>query len=456
VNFEGQAGIRVCLFCGEGKLERDKTEQERKNRIEALSAQVMKLARDSIIMHLRFLDTAMAQLIPRPGKVQGCMAYDGNYLYYDPVFVLQKYQEEPASIARMYLHTLLHLIFYHSFRYDKVEREYWDMAADVAVESAILEITPPAIALRRDEEAARKLHWMKKDAGGLTAEKIYRLFKRDGIGPLERGELKMLFCRDAHMYWAKREELSVSQEQWKKISERVKTDLKTFSRDKNRSESLEKNLAEATRERYDYGELLRRFTVMGEDVRVNEDEFDYIYYTYGLSVYGNLPLVEPLEYREEHKVKEFVIVLDTSASCRGPVIRGFLRKTYSILKGTENFFHTINVHILQCDNEVRSDTKLTCQDDFERFMEKGTLSGFGATDFRPAFSYVEELREAGEFENLKGLLYFTDGYGIYPERMPDYDVIFAFLDDDDNRAAPPPWAVSVTLYEEMLGEEEQR
>ena len=158
--------------------------------------------------------------------------------------------------------------------------------------------------MRQDEERARKLHWMKMDAGGLTAEKIYRYFKRSGMGPLEKQELTALFFQDTHMYWRSQEEISISQEQWKKISERVKTDLKTFSQDKNHSESLEKNLAEATRERYDYGELLRRFTVMGEDIRVNEDEFDYIYYTYGLSVYGNLPLVEPLEYKEEHKVKE--------------------------------------------------------------------------------------------------------------------------------------------------------
>ncbi len=415
----------------------------------------MKLARDSIIMHLRFLDTAMAELTAQPGKVQGCMACDGRHLYYDPVFVLQKYQEEPNSITHMYLHVLLHCIFYHGFQYDKLEQEYWDMAADLAVENTILEIGFPDIALRQDEEARRKLHWMKIDAGGLTAEKIYRYFLLNGMGPLERQELTALFYKDAHSYWRGQEELTVTMEQWKKISERVKTDLKTFSQDKNRSESLEKNLAEATREKYDYGELLRRFTVMGEDVRINEDEFDYVYYTYGLSVYGNLPLVEPLEYKEEHKIKEFVIALDTSASCRGPVVRGFLRKTYSILKGTENFFHKINVHIVQCDNEIQSDTKITCDEDFDLFMREGKLHGFGATDFRPVFSYIDELRRKDEFENLRGLIYFTDGYGIYPEKMPDYDVIFAFLDEDDNRQDPPPWAIAVTLYDDMFEEEKE-
>ena len=63
---------------------------------------------------------------------------------------------------------------------------------------------------------------------------------------------------------------------------------------------------------------------------------------------------------------------------------------------------------------------------------------------------MEVLREQREFENLKGLIYFTDGYGIYPEKMPDYQVIFAFLEEDENRAPVPPWSMKVILEEETL------
>ena len=426
--------------------------EERQQKIEALAAQVMGLARDNMIMHLRFLDTATASLRPVPGRVSDGVACDGTFLYYDPAYVLRTYRKEPPSIARILLHALLHCIFYHSFRYDAVEREYWDVAADMAVENTILELDLPSLSLSEDEQARKKLYWMKKDAGGLTAEKIYRYFKLNGMGPGEKKELHELFYKDDHFLWEKAEELTVTMEQWKKISQRVKTDLKTFSKGKNNAESLEENLAEANREKYDYAELLRRFSVMGESIQVNPDEFDYIYYTYGLSTYGNMPLVEPLEYKEAHKVKEFIIALDTSASCRGPVVKGFLKKTYGILKGTENFFQKINVHIIQCDNEIQSDTKITCDADFDRFLREGKLKGFGSTDFRPVFSYIQSLRDAGEFENLKGLIYFTDGYGVYPEVMPDYDVIFAFLNDDDNRMAPPPWAIQVVLYEDMEDE----
>lgn len=193
-----------------------------------------------------------------------------------------------------------------------------------------------------------------------------------------------------------------------------------------------------------------RFTVSAEEIRLSEEEFDYIYYSYGLEHYGNLPLIEPLEYRESQKVREFVIAIDTSASCSGRAVAAFLRKTYSLLKDRESFFEKINVHILQCDAQVHNDEKVTNEEELEEFLCRGKLTGFGATDFRPVFDYVETLREQKEFENLKGLIYFTDGYGIYPEKMPDYQVIFAFLEEDENRAPVPPWSMKVILEEEIL------
>ena len=40
---------------------------------------------------------------------------------------------------------------------------------------------------------------------------------------------------------------------------------------------------------------------MREEPRLDPDEFDLGYYSYGLRTYGNLPLIEPLESREAKK-----------------------------------------------------------------------------------------------------------------------------------------------------------
>lgn len=427
------------------------------SKILALANQILNLAHDDLLMHLRFFDTALAQLKRKERAKTGCLATDGQTLFFDPVYVLKAYQDNPKYITRSYLHILLHCIFSHSFQYDKLDTEKWDLAVDIAVENVILDMRLDSVFLEQDADAARKLNILREDIGTLTAERIYRYFRHNPVTSGEKQELTALFAKDIHSLWRTadanvQEQLEITEEQWKKISERVKADLKSFTKNKNGSESLEKNLEETTRDRYDYSDILRRFTVMGEDITVNDDEFDYIYYTYGLEHYGNLPLIEPLEYKEANKVREFVIAIDTSASCRGPIVKAFLKKTYSILKGSENFFHRINVHIIQCDNQVQSDTKITNDEDFDAFLQYGKLTGFGATDFRPVFDYIEKLQEQGEFENLKGLIYFTDGYGVYPRRMPDYDVIFAFLDEDENRAPVPPWSMKVVLEEEQLEE----
>ena len=110
------------------------------------------------------------------------------------------------------------------------------------------------------------------------------------------------------------------------------------------------------------------------------------------------------------------------------------------------------MHIIQCDSEVRQDTKITKREEFDEFMAHGKLTGFGSTDFRPVFAYVEALKEKQEFDQLKGLLYFTDGYGIYPEQMPAYDVAFVFLHEDDNAPKVPPWAIRIVLEEEEFEE----
>lgn len=428
----------------------EKEQAQRRERAEELAGQVIQLARDSIVVNLRFLDAALSRIKTEIRHGLGGAYAAGNQLYYDPFWLLKKYQEESGYPVRLYLHVLFHHVFYHNFAYEEKNEELWDLSSDAAVENVILEMNLPMGKLETDAEAGNKLHYMKEDVGKLTAERIYRYLKNNPLSSEERGQWNRLFYKDAHSFWRKQENLEITQEQWKKISERIKADVKSFSKDKNSSESLEKNLAEATKERYDYGELLRRFTVMGENMQVNDDEFDYIYYTYGLSEYKDMPLVEPLEYKDAKKVKEFVIAIDTSASCRGETVKQFIRKTYSILKGTEHFFQKINVHIIQCDNDVRNDTKITCQEDFEVFMKNGRLKGFGSTDFRPTFEYVDNLLAEGEFENLKGLIYFTDGYGIYPSRMPDYDTVFVFLDDNEERPEIPAWAVPVALNEDDI------
>jgi len=244
---------------------------------------------------------------------------------------------------------------------------------------------------------------------------------------------------------------------WERITRRAQVDIETTSRQHgNQKGGLQQNLNQINREKYNYASFLQRFSVLGEVMQINDDEFDPIFYTYGLRLYHNLPLIEPLEYKEVKRVKEFVIAIDTSGSVQGKVVQAFIQKTYNLLKQTENFFTRINIHIIQCDTAIQQDIKLTTTEEMEQYIKTMTLHGFGGTDFRPVFDYVDKLIVEHEFENLRGLIYFTDGYGVYPTRKPAYDTAFVFLDEDYlETPTVPTWAIKLILSSDDVMEKTQ-
>ena len=241
------------------------------------------------------------------------------------------------------------------------------------------------------------------------------------------------------------------EQDWKNISERMQTDMETTSKAQgDKAGGMMQQLRGLNREHYDYTAFLKKFAVMGETMKVNDDEFDYIFYTYGLKLFGNMPLIEPLEYIEVKRIREFVIAIDTSGSTSGELVQKFLQKTYNILKNTESFFSKINLHIIQCDAAIQEAVKITSREEMDEYLKTLNIKGLGGTDFRPVFSYVDELIAKHEFSNLKGLVYFTDGYGIFPERKPGHETAFVFLREGYDIPGVPPWAIKLILEKDEI------
>ena len=101
---------------------------------------------------------------------------------------------------------------------------------------------------------------------------------------------------------------------------------------------------------------------------------------------------------------------------------------------------------------VQNDQKITDEKELKEYMEHLELIGEGGTDFRPAFEYVNQLIEQGEFYHLKGLIYFTDGKGTYP---PSYETAFIFMQEEYEDIDVPPWAVKLIVDAEDLDEGEE-
>lgn len=66
------------------------------------------------------------------------------------------------------------------------------------------------------------------------------------------------------------------------------------------------------------------------------------------------------------------------------------------------------------------------------------------------FAYIDDLIATHRFTELKGVIYFTDGQGIYPQKMPLYQTAFVFMDDGAEEQEVPPWAMKLVLDEEDL------
>ena len=192
--------------------------------------------------------------------------------------------------------------------------------------------------------------------------------------------------------------------------------------------------------RYDYHRFLRQFATLQEEQELDLESFDPVQYQFGMEHYGNIPLIEPLEYREVHRLSELVIAIDTSGSCDVETVTQFLQETYAILSDQENFFRKMKVYLIQCDCCIEQVQVIHSREEWEKYSRSIAVHGRGGTDFTPVFRYVEELRRKKELSNLRAMIYFTDGDGIYPRIAQDYETAFVFVKRTEGMHQVPKWA----------------
>lgn len=447
-------------------------EQEKQKKTEKIAAGILQMAKNKLLVNMRFMDLSLNQfkVFPKP-ELTPFTASDGQIYIYDPEHILKAYMLDENLPIRNFLHTVLHCVFKHFFVNTLVNQEMWNLACDIAVESAINDLDLNYLNIGKAKEQIQFFHLFQKKIQTISAEKIYSYFLSEKLSDDLVERLSLLFKGDDHFLWYLTEEQKKKRglyggpdenavipvervwlvDGWAGIALRMQTELEVFVKGRGTEAGLlTQNLKEVNRERYDYTEFLKKFAVRGEVMKLNPDEFDYNFYTYGLQLYEDMPLIEPLEYKEVKRIREFVVAIDTSGSTAGDLVQLFVQKTYNILKSTESFFTKINLHMIQCDTVIQEDAKITTQEEFDTYLKQMKLHGMGGTDFRPVFEYVNAMVDNREFENLKGLIYFTDGCGVFPQKKPPYDTAFVFIDDSFNNYDVPSWAMKLVLRKDEI------
>lgn len=433
-----------------------------KQQLEHAGKAILIHSRNEIYVSMRFMDIALSMLGYEMNLSTKTIGVDGMKILYNPRHLIDLFRDDEILVNRAYMHMLLHGLFGHAYFRNGRNEEYWSLSCDIAVASLLDGMSSKAVAGVTPDFREAVYTGLKKEIRVLNAESIYRVLWNTPISPQQFDMLKEVFIVDDHQFWEnkkdeedKEEEKQQNQDRdaWDKVSRKVQISMETVMKQYgDEAGELLYQLSVSHREKTDFREFLKNFAVMREEIKTDDDAFDYIFYTYGLSRYENMPLIEPLEYKEVKKTEEFVIVIDTSESCPKEAVLKFLEETYSILKDSESFFRKVNIHILQCDIKVVSDVKITSAQDLENYMSEVTIRGGGGTDFRPAFAYIDGMIAAGELNNLKGMLYLTDGCGQFPSMPPSYEAAFVMPPEAADEAKLPPWAIKVVLDMDALCE----
>lgn len=422
-----------------------------------MGREVLSYIRDEIYLELPYFESALRALEPVGNEKLLAFATEGIHLYYPPARYLKVFQENEQFLERAYLHSVLHCLYAHLWTGKTKDPKVWSIACDIAVEYLIDQM---------DKRCTKRLlSWNRqqmyeeiREKKAVSAAMIYELIKERPKEQLQ--QLAREFYTDDHGLWGMRDTKAQGQspsakndaeKKWQKIARQVQFQKEKSDKETDQAAGLAKAQIQAENRRRSYRDFLKKFAVYHEQLHSNQDEFDLNYYTFGLSTYGNLPLIEPLETMEERRIQEFVVVVDTSYSTSGTLVREFLKETLSILLEGNAFFTTAKVHLLQCDDKVREDLEILTVKQAKQILSDFEIKGGGNTDFRPAFTYVDELIEKGKIAKLGGMLYFTDGNGIYPKVKPRYKCAFIYLNDYEKELVPP-WAMRLKLGKEDLYE----
>ena len=334
--------------------------------VRELAREILRLTRSTLLIHMRFLESALVRFVPGDETVTPEMATDGKFLYYNSIHICRLFKTSPQLVCRDYMHLTLHCIFRHLFVGEKLNGELWDLACDIAVEHLITGLGIKSLYAERQEKQSWLTDKLKEQMPRLTAERIYRYLVEQDLPPQEIGRIREYFYADDHRIWHRQPEAGSggdrgesrdktqngadsaselgdmsgedeftppedgeseerrasggsdtgerrdsgdnegmtwqanenpgdrpamtpqeTEQMWKKISERIRVDLDTSANSYGENTGdFVSAIGEVNREKIDYAAFLRRFAVLGENMQINDDEFDYIFYTYGMKLYS--------------------------------------------------------------------------------------------------------------------------------------------------------------------------
>lgn len=464
-----------------------------KQKLEELGKRILNASRTELFLSMRFMGSALDSLDYTLDLSTRTVGTDAVSIRFNPEFLMKLYLNHPKYLNRLYIHMLLHCIFRHMFASsDHEDGDLFDLCADICAESVLDSMEYSAVLRTHSDLRDQWYEKLNAAVKVLTAERLYVYFTENPPEYEDYCRLKDEFTRDDHSFWSRMNDENKEdgndrgdqqqvppegqenndpgangependdrppdstrasrlpkelEDKWKKNADRIKAEMEAIGNDaSDEYGSLLRTLRFVQKRRKSFRAFLKRFSSFHEETRTDPDSFDYGFYQYGIELYGNIPLIEENEYREAKKIRSLVIAIDTSASCQDSLVQRFLNETADILMRQESFFRKAEIMIVECDDQIQEEIFLSGPEELKKFAGGFSIRGGFGTDFRPVFRRVSELQRQGRIRNLKGMMYFTDGYGTFPERPYPWETAFVLFSDEDSASGGiPDWAY--TLY----------
>jgi len=419
-----------------------KTKQE-------IALEVLEYSRSCILVKMPFLNKALFSLnFSESNDIN--FATDGINIYYNSNYIINQYRENDEYFVKGIFHILLHFSFHHNLIGDNIDVLKWNLACDIAVEKTISSLK---IDLKNDFELKQHeiFDYLQNNISSYNAENIYKYYLKLDLKDEDIKTLRYYFFYDEHGTWFYGKKEAKITTKWEELSKQIQTDLQTYHKDN--AKYLVENLIEINRHKMTLKYFLSRFGKIEEEVKTSQEDIDIMLYTYGLNLYKNIALVDNLEYKEDKKIKDLVIAIDTSGSVKGELVTKFVEYTYSLLSDEKYLSNQMNLFIIQCDDKIQEIKQIKSKEDFDKYLNNLQLKGFGETDFRPVFECVNNLINEHKIVDLKGLIYFTDGIGSYPMKKQNYPTAFVIYQKKYQYIKVPSWCLKIELLEDDILDE---
>ena len=404
-----------------------------KTELQRQAEEILEWSRRKLSGKLPEFFPAIYLLVPKESETASHLWTDGETLYYHPETVVQDYLARKDGIAAQILHIVIHGLMRHFTKRRGHNEEIFDAAADLKACDFMDRLDVPFFKRWKVSEAKRLRAYEK-----VSLEVACQLPESEQEAA-EMIESAAPFRMDDHGAWVKnfgsksgdaKAARRALEKMWSDMAVQVAQGMSCAKsrRYGDLCGELSEDYCAAQESGVSYSEMLRRFCAKRERQEVDPDSINSIWYHVGMELTGDAPIVEPEEVREDAPALELAVALDTSGSCAGEVMRGFLSELLAILRDAGG--PKVEFTLIQCDAEIQSVQTMTREDSVEQIMHGMKIFGFGGTDFRPVFEYIEKERADAEGKRFRGLLYLSDGCGSFPQQKPDYPVIFLFPKDE--------------------------